>query len=153
MQFLLLCNPPKSGASWICITFPQITQNILAKDIFQWLEVITKTLSFLQMFNVTKSNHSVYNIFLKTSNKINRKLYFWKILGLSKQNADNSHDGALFPSDSNNSFFICLVPYILIGHYYFLIFSFYFHLFSYSSFHGRHSAILNVLFDFITICP
>ena len=28
-QFLFLCNPQKSGASRVCITFPQITQKIL----------------------------------------------------------------------------------------------------------------------------
>ena len=28
-EFLFLCNPQKSGASRVCITFPQITQKIL----------------------------------------------------------------------------------------------------------------------------
>ena len=36
---------------------------------------------------------------------------------------------ALFLPDSNNCFFICLVPYIPICLYYFLILCFYFHLF------------------------
>ena len=47
-QFLFLCNPQKSGASRVCITFFfQITQKILTKDIFYLLELITEVLSFL----------------------------------------------------------------------------------------------------------
>ena len=33
-QFLFLCNPQKSGASQVCITFLQVTQKILTKDTF-----------------------------------------------------------------------------------------------------------------------
>ena len=40
-QFLFWCNPPKSGASQVHITFLQATQKILTKDTFHWLEVIT----------------------------------------------------------------------------------------------------------------
>ena len=35
----------------------QITQKIPTKSIFHWLELITKILSFLQVFNVGKKPH------------------------------------------------------------------------------------------------
>ena len=54
-QFIFLWNPQKSGASRVCITFLQITQKILTKDIFHWLELITEILSFLQIFSVRKT--------------------------------------------------------------------------------------------------
>ena len=56
---------------------------------------------------------------------------------------------ARFLPDSNNCFFICLVPYIHIYYYYFLILCFYFHLFGTLLTMG-HSTIYNVWFDFIT---
>ena len=49
--------------SFFCVTpqnqaldesFPQITQKILTKDIFHWLEQITQILRFLQMFSLRK---------------------------------------------------------------------------------------------------
>ena len=52
MQFLFLYNPQKSGASRVCMTFLQLTQKVLMKDIFHWLELITEILSFLQMFSM-----------------------------------------------------------------------------------------------------
>ena len=54
LQFLFLCNPSKSGASRVCITFPQVTQKILTEDIIHWLELITEILSFLQILSVRK---------------------------------------------------------------------------------------------------
>ena len=54
-QFIFLCNPPKSRASQVRIAFLQITQKILTKDIFHWLELITRILSFLQIFSVRKT--------------------------------------------------------------------------------------------------
>ena len=54
-QFLFLCNPQKSGASQVCITFLQVTQKIQTKDIIQWLEVITEILSFLKIFSLRKT--------------------------------------------------------------------------------------------------
>ena len=54
-QFIFLCNPQKSGASRACITFAQITQKILTKDIINWLELITEILSFLQIFSMRKT--------------------------------------------------------------------------------------------------
>ena len=53
-QFISLFNPQKSGASQLCITFLQIAQKILTKDIFHWPELITKILIFLQIFSVRK---------------------------------------------------------------------------------------------------
>ena len=53
-QFLFLYNLPKSGASPVRITFPQITQKILTEDKIHWLELITEILSFLQIFSVRK---------------------------------------------------------------------------------------------------
>ena len=48
VQFIFLCNPPKLGILQVSITCLQITQKILTKDIFHWLELITEILSFLQ---------------------------------------------------------------------------------------------------------
>ena len=45
-------TPPKSGALRVCITFLQITQKVLTKAIFHWLELIP---SFLQILSVTKT--------------------------------------------------------------------------------------------------
>ena len=54
-QFIFLCNPQKSGASRVCITFLQITQKVLTTDIFHWLELITEILSFLKIFSIRKT--------------------------------------------------------------------------------------------------
>ena len=55
-------NPQKSGTLRVCITFPQITQKILTKVVFHWLELITEILSFLQMFSVRKTTTQFFNI-------------------------------------------------------------------------------------------
>ena len=52
-QFIFLCNPQKSCASWVYIMFLQITQKILTKDIYYWLEVITE-------IQCEKNNHSAF---------------------------------------------------------------------------------------------
>ena len=59
-QFIFLCNPRKSGASRVCVTFPQITQKILTKDIFHCLELITEILTFLQIFIVRKTTTPLF---------------------------------------------------------------------------------------------
>ena len=59
-QFIFLCNPQKSGASRVCITFLQITQKILTKDIFHWLELITEIQLFLQIFSVRKTTTQLF---------------------------------------------------------------------------------------------
>ena len=59
-QFIFLSNPQKSGASRVCITFPQITKKILTKDIFHCLELITEILSLLQIFSVRKTTTQLF---------------------------------------------------------------------------------------------
>ena len=59
-QFIFLCYPQNSGALWVWITFLQITQKILTKDIFHWLELITEILSFLQIFSVRKTTSQFF---------------------------------------------------------------------------------------------
>ena len=80
-QFSFLCNPPKSGASQVYITFLQVTQKILTKDTFHWLEVITEIPSFLQIFSVRKTTTQFFLIFPEIYKKIDNKNYipgiFW----------------------------------------------------------------------------
>ena len=59
-QFIFLCNPQKSGASLVCITFLQITQKVPTKDIFHWLELITEILSFLQITSLRKTTTPLF---------------------------------------------------------------------------------------------
>ena len=59
-QFLLSRNSQKSGASRVCITFPQITQTILTKDIIHRLELSTEILIFLQIFCVRKTTTHLF---------------------------------------------------------------------------------------------
>ena len=70
-----MCNPPKSGTSPVFITFFQVTQKILTKDIFHWLEVITEFLSFLQILSVRKNSDSLFKIFLKICKKSTKQNY------------------------------------------------------------------------------
>ena len=60
---MFLCNPQKSGASRVCITFLQITQKVLTTDIFHWLELITEILSFLKMLIVRKTTTPLFKCF------------------------------------------------------------------------------------------
>ena len=80
VQFLLLCKPPKSCTPQVCITFLQVTQKILTKDIFHWLELITEILSFLQTFSVRKTTSRFFK-FPKIYMKIDKISYihgiFW----------------------------------------------------------------------------
>ena len=55
-----LCNPQRSGASRVCIIFPQITQKIPTKDIIRWPELITEILSFIQIFSVRKTTTQLF---------------------------------------------------------------------------------------------
>ena len=81
-QFIFLCYPQNSGALWVRITLLQITQKILTKDIFHWLELIAEILSFLQIFSVRKTT-SQFLWYLDTLPEYQEeKLYFWHILGL-----------------------------------------------------------------------
>ena len=78
-QFLSLCDPQKSGFWWVCISFPQITRNILTKDIFYWLELITEILSFLQIFSVLKATTQLFSISenLQENNRTYISDIFW----------------------------------------------------------------------------
>ena len=89
-QFIFLCNPPKLGASRVYITFLQITQKILTKDIFHWLELITEILSFLQIFTVRKTTTPLFYYFKNSVRISKKKLDFWHILSFQKQIPDNS---------------------------------------------------------------
>ena len=68
----------KSGASRVFITFPQLAQKILTKDIIQWLELITEILSFLQTFtfNISENlqenqrNNYIFDIFWTFKRKL-----------------------------------------------------------------------------------
>ena len=46
----ILCNTQESGASRVCIFFPQIAQKILTEDMIHWLELITEILNFLHIY-------------------------------------------------------------------------------------------------------
>ena len=123
-------NPQKSGASQVCITFPQITQKILTKDIFHLLEVITEILNFLQIFSVRKITTYFFNIsknLQENRQKNDIPGIFWAFKSKLQIILAATYI-ALFLPDTHNCFFICIIPYIHICFYYFLIFCFYFHL-------------------------
>ena len=90
------------------------------------LELTTEILSFLQIFSVRKQPLR-FLIFQKLCQNINKKTTFWLFKSKLQIN-DGATYFALFRPDSNNCFFICLVPYIHICLYFFLILCFYFHL-------------------------
>ena len=73
---------------------------------------------------------------------------FWVFKSKSQINHVTTYI-ALFLFDSNNYFFICLVPYIHICLFYFFILCFYFHLFD-TLLTMRNFTTYNVWFDFIT---
>ena len=154
-QFDFLSDPQKSGASWVSIIFLQIAQKIPTKDINHWMELITGTLPFLQIFSVRKTTTQLIQYFRKSARKSINKLYFWHILDLQKQITDNScgYLHSLFLPDSDKCFFIYMFstihPYLSLLFYHFvLLFS---PSFSYSSRHETHSTIYNVWLNFITL--
>ena len=77
-QFIFLCNPQKSGASRVCITF----QKVLTKDKFHWLELITEILSFLKILSARKTTTPLFRYFRVSTRISTKKLDFWHILGL-----------------------------------------------------------------------
>ena len=85
-QFIFLCNPPKSCASRILITFLQVNQKILTKDISHWLEVIAEILSFLQIFGMRETTTNFLKIFQKSAKKSTRKNIFLAYFGILKAN-------------------------------------------------------------------
>ena len=86
VQFIYLCNSQKSDASQDLITFLQVTQKILTKDIFYWLEVITEILSFLEIFSVRKTTTHFLKIFQKSGKKSTEKTIFLAYFGPLKAN-------------------------------------------------------------------
>ena len=86
-QFMFLCNPHKSGALQVCITFLQITQKILTKDIFHWLELISKILSFLQIFSVRKTTILLFKYFKNSARISTKKTRFLAYFGPLKANS------------------------------------------------------------------
>ena len=116
-----MCNPQKSGASPVFITFFQVTQKILTKDIFHWLEVITEFLSFLQILSVRKNSDSLFKIFLKLCKKSTKQNYIPGIFWVFKSKLPiflSATYIALFLPDTNN--FLCM--YKIIYSYLFLLF-------------------------------
>ena len=77
-----------------------------------------------------KKNHFVFLIFQKLCQNITKKTYFWHIFGPLKVNYRSFT--RLFTLHcfflTLKTAFLCLVPYIPISIYYFLILRFYFHL-------------------------
>ena len=114
----------------MCISFLQITQKIPTKDIVHWLELITEMLSFLKIFSVRKATTQLF-IISETLPEYRQKNCTSGIFWASKSKWQIIHTAtyiALFLPDSSNCFFTCLVPYIPICLYYFLILCFYLHL-------------------------
>ena len=113
VQALFLCNSQKLDASQVWITFRQVTQKILTKDIFHWLELTTEIPSFLQIFSVRKTTTQ------KICEKINKKIYISTILWAFKNKLQIIHATPYIAL-----LFICLVLYFHICLSYFLILCF-----------------------------
>ena len=84
-QFLFLCNPQRSGASRVCISFPQITQKInLRQNSLAGTDHWNSKLSTnIQCGN---NKHSAFLIFQKICKKINKKTIFLTYFGPLKAN-------------------------------------------------------------------
>ena len=131
----------------MCITFLQIIQKILTKDIFHWLELITEILSFLKIFSLRKTTTQLFYYFRNSARISGIKTIFWAF----KSKLQIIHAATyitLFLPDSNNCFFICLVLYIPFCLNYFLILRFYFHLLFHSLLATRHIYNLQCLIRF-----
>ena len=110
----------------MCITFLQITEKILIKDIFHWLELITEILSFLKIFSLRKTTTQLFYYFRNSARISGIKTIFWAFK--SKLQIIHAATYITLFAGSNNCFFIGLVPCIPICLYYFFILCFYFHL-------------------------
>ena len=131
VQFLLLCKPPKSCTPQVCITFLQVTQKILTKDIFHWLELITEILSFLQTFSVRKTTTRFFKYSQKSARKSTKKAIFKAYFGPLNTKLQIILAATyipLFLPDTNNCFFMCntMYPYL------FLLFSHFVFIFTFS---------------------
>ena len=142
--------PPESGASQVCIALLQVTQKILAKDVFHWLEVITESLSFLW-----EQQPLSFLTFPKICKKIDKKTIFLGYAGPVKANYR-----LFLRLLTLHCFFLTLVTvfymYNTIYPYLFLLFSHFMFLFSpslsYTSRHETRSTIYNVSFNFVANC-
>ena len=146
MQFLL-CVTPKSQ---VCITFPQITQKILTKDIFHCLVLITEILSFLGIYNVRKRTRTLFLTSQKIMKRINKKIYSWHKSFKSKlQIIHVTSYIALFLPDFNKHFLYgqCHVFISVSSPFSFCVFLIFFFLF----FTPRDIFCI-VSFHLITIC-
>ena len=129
VQFLFLCNPWKSSASRVCITFLQITQKILTEDIIHCVELITEILSFLQIFSVKKTTTQLFYYIRKSIRKSTKKIIFLTYFGPVRANYKY-----FMPLLTLHCFFLTLITIFLCmsstiysyGVYYFLILCFYF---------------------------
>ena len=104
-----------------------VTQKILTEEIINWQVLITEILNFQHTFSVRKTTTQLFQYF-----RMSTKNYISCIFSVFKSKLQINHVVtyiALFLRDSNNRFFICLVPYIHTSLYYFLILCFYFQLF------------------------
>ena len=156
-----MCNPQKSGASQVCITSLQITQKILSKDVFQWLELITEILSFLQIIRLRKQPLSFFNI-LENLQEDQQKNSISDMCLTFKSKLQIT-DLLTFTATSATCiycFFLTLINVFYMfsnihSHLSLLLFIFVFSFspsFSYSSRHEIHPTIYNVWFDIITTC-
>ena len=138
----------------MCITFLRITQKVLTKYIFHKLELITEILSFLRIFSVRKTTTQFFQ-YSETLPEYQQKNYISGLFRAFKSKLQVLHGAtyiALFLLDSDNCFYICLVPYIPICLYYFLILCFYFHLLSSFLLATRHILEFTI-FDSISLQP
>ena len=100
------CVAPKIRRFTNLYHFCSKTQKILTKDIFNWLELITEILSFLQIFSARKTTTQLFNISetlqkYQQKNDISGK--FWAFKSKS-QKIDAATYIAMFLRDSNNFF-------------------------------------------------
>ena len=149
MQLIFLCNLQKLGATWVCIT----SSSNNSKSTYEKHSSLARTDHWNSKLSANiqckKNNHSAFIMFQKICQNINEKTKLLAYLGPLK--ANHSWFMRLL-TDSNNCFFICLVPYILICLYYFLILFFYFHLHFPSLLATRH-ILQFTMFDSISFQP
>ena len=122
------------------------------KDIFHWLELITD--AFYKYSVQEKHPLSFCNI-SETLSEYQQKNDISDIFWSFKSKLQIIHAAtyvALFLRDSNNCFFICLVPYVPICLNYFLILCFCFHLLFHSPLPRIHIQQVT-LFDSISLQP
>ena len=132
-----MCNPQKSGASRVCITFLQITRKIL-------------TFYEYPAIQFQKNNHSAFLILQKICKKILD--IFWTFKSILQRIHAAAYIHCSFLTLINVFYMFSTIQpslSLLFSHFVFLFSP----SFSYSSRHETHSTIYNVWFNFITACP